>query len=46
MSFYELPADFDDWKTGHFGDDDRQLSDLEDDFDPRYDEPLDFGEDE
>jgi hypothetical protein len=43
---YSLPADFDAWKTGHWGDDDpaNREDEPEDGYDPRYDEPPDFDE--
>ena len=41
-----MSESLDRWITGNYGEDEWQESDLEDDFDPRYDEPLDFGEED
>jgi len=41
---YELPPDFDAWKTGHWGEDDPANQGAEPAMDPRDDEPQDFDE--
>ena len=43
---FAMGDSLDRWITGNYGEDEWQESDLEDDFDPRYDEPLDFGEED
>lgn len=44
MDDSRMSESLDRWITGNYGEDGWIEDDEEDEFDPRYDEPLDFGE--